>query len=206
MSPWWLLSMFPLTCRRRYWRRNRLAVAEGWSWKSLSTVLATIPLAAGGWLGQCLSVCLCLCCGWYALWLPSVHTYLQGQRSFSMLLLLSGTVLLAKLVTRHAHVLHILFEISPPQAVLLTLCECVCVCVSVCVCMHAHVFAWVCFDCVSILYFVMDYVLPFGEITRKWIHYYYGYYNKGQFLVCIIGVCVPFFFFFLNWCIGCRLG
>ena len=57
-----------------------------------------------------------------------------------MLLCLSGTVLLAKLVTRH-----ILFEISPLQAVLLTLHVCVCVCmracmcVCMCVCMHACV-------------------------------------------------------------------
>ena len=73
---------------------------------------------------------------------------------------------------------------------------CVRACVCVCAYMHAHAFDWVCFDYVLILCFVMGYVLQFGEITCKRIHYYYGYYyNKGHFLGCIIGVCVPFFLF-----------
>ena len=60
------------------------------------------------------------------------------------------------LVIKHTHIFQIIFEISPLQAVLLTLC----------VCMHF----------VSDLHFVMGYVFQFGptaHITIKRVHHYY---------------------------------
>ena len=40
---------------------------------------------------------------------------------------------------------------------------------------RACVLAEVCFDCVLILCFVMGYVLQFGEMAHKRVHYYYYY-------------------------------
>ena len=83
---------------------------------------------------------------------------------FFILHCLSGTVFLAKL--DHQTHIRITFEISPFQAILLTLCVCVCVCV-VCVCDHRSLF-WLCFvHCL-----VMGYVLKFGEIAHERVHYY----------------------------------
>ena len=84
-------------------------------------------------------------------------------------------------------IFQIIFEISPLQAILLTLCVCVCVCVRACVraCVLACVLACVraCVLCVEfglVLYFVMGYVLQFGEIAHKRVHYYCCYYLRSQ--------------------------
>ena len=63
------------------------------------------------------------------------------------------------------------------------MCVCVCVCVRacvrararLCVSMCARALAKVCFDCVLVLCFVMGYMLQFGEIADKIVHYYYCY-------------------------------
>ena len=41
------------------------------------------------------------------------------------------------------------------------------------VCVRARALGEVCFDCVLVLCFVMGYVLQFGEIAHKRVHYYY---------------------------------
>ena len=55
-------------------------------------------------------------------------------------------------IVKHTHILQVIFEISPLQAVLLI------------VCMRAQV--QICFDCVLFLCFVMDCVLQSGEIAH----------------------------------------
>ena len=57
-------------------------------------------------------------------------------------------------------------------------CVCVCcvyvhVCVCVCVCVRACTCVEVCFDCVLVLCFVMGYVLQFGKIAHRRVHFYY---------------------------------
>ena len=72
------------------------------------------------------------------------HTHLVRDLFSLMLHRLSGIVSLAKLDHQtHSHLSNI-FEISPLQAILLTLCVFVCVCVHVCVCTCVHVCVCVC--------------------------------------------------------------
>ena len=84
----------------------------------------------------------------------------------------------------HTHSFEIIFEISPLQAIPLTdwqsVCVCVCACVRAhvcaCVCMHvcACLLTEACFDCA--LFFVMGYVLLFGETAHTRVQYYYYHY------------------------------
>ena len=64
----------------------------------------------------------------------------------------------------------VIFEISPLHVIVLTLSFCVCVCVvCVCVCVCVHVLTFVL--TVWVLCFVMGYVLQFGEIAHRRVHY-----------------------------------
>ena len=72
-------------------------------------------------------------------------------------------------------------ETSPLLVSQVCVCVCVCVracmhaCVSVCVCVLLEV----CFDCVLVLCFV----LQFGEIAHKRVHYYYcNNYVKNYYI------------------------
>ena len=59
-------------------------------------------------------------------------------------------------IIKHFHVFPVIFEISPFQDILLTLCVCVCVCVCAGTRAHAHSRKFKgCFDCVLNFYFVM---------------------------------------------------
>ena len=72
----------------------------------------------------------------------------------------------------HTHICQIVFEVSPLQAVLLT----------VCVCGREGVWGGmkVCFDCTLVLCFVMGCVCWFGERKRKRVHRYFYLWGRGS--------------------------
>ena len=66
-----------------------------------------------------------------------------------------------------------LWNLSSVSCPVVCVCVCACVCVHVCVCACARASLFGC----SILCFVMGYVLQFGEIAHKRVHYYYDVVN-----------------------------
>ena len=107
--------------------------------------------------------------------------HLLGQRSVSYVPL-SGTVPFAK-SDRQTHLLQVIFEISPLQALLLIVCVCVQICFDcvlfLCFVMdgvlekqhtkgtfYYYALCQICFDCVLFLCFVMDCVLQSGETAH----------------------------------------
>ena len=84
-----------------------------------------------------------------------------------MLLCLSGTVSLAKLdhQTLTAFDLNHVWNLTSSSYPI----DCACVCIHVCVC----VFVCACLRKFVLTCFVLHFVLQFGEIARKKVHYYY---------------------------------
>ena len=58
---------------------------------------------------------------------------------------------------------------------------CVCVCARARVSARMRALAQCCFDCVLVLCFVVGYVLQFGELAHKCVHYHYYYYYYYTF-------------------------
>ena len=118
--------------------------------------------------------------------LPSVHTHLPGQRSFSYATL-SGTVFLAKKgFETHLHLSNHLWSLTSSSCLVSSVyvcvlsCSCVCVCVCMVVCACVCLF-WQCFG--SLLHSGLCAPIWKKQERKKKAHnrvhhYYYQYYAQ----------------------------